>query len=359
MKKLTAIALLVALAVALHACRKTEKPTITSTISGQTVTLDLPPSVAPYFPGNDNFNRVATLGRVLFYDSHLSANNAVSCASCHKQAFGFADNTAFSFGFENGATKRNTPGITQMKPFGPFFWDGREQDLKNLIMLPVTNHVEMGIEDASVLPGKLAALPYYHNLFGKAFGDSSITVDRISEAVSLFLQAIGTGSQSRFEMFSSGAQSALNSQEAYGMTLFDNTYNCRSCHGGGPSGYSGNDEFRDIGLDSRPQDGGQGAITGNASDIGKFKVPNLRNVALTAPYMHDGRFTTLEQVVAHYSDSIKSSANLAPELRDQYGNAKSFNISDSDKAAIVAFLKTLTDYKTTTDDKFSSPFKVK
>ena len=171
MTKLTTIMLLVALVVVLYACRKSKSVVITSTISGQAVTLDLPASPAQYFTfgyKTDSLNRVATLGRVLFYDSHLSANNAVSCGSCHKQALGFADNTAFSFGFEHGLTKRNTPGITQLRQSGSFFWDGREDDLTHLIMLPVTNHVEMGIEDANVLPGKLAALSYYHSLFGQA-----------------------------------------------------------------------------------------------------------------------------------------------------------------------------------------------
>jgi len=360
MKKITAVALLVALVVVMYACRKTSPTITTTTISGQNVTLDLPVSTAKYFSGNDSFNRVATLGRVLFYDSHLSANNAISCGSCHKQALGFADNTAFSFGFLHEATARNTPGITQLRQDGSFFWDGREDNLDHLVMRPITNHVEMGVEDASVLPAKLAALPYYHNLFGYAFKDSTITLDKISAAVSLFLQSIGSfgNSQSRFEQYNSGVRSALNAQEIYGMTLFDDTYNCRSCHGGGSS-YSGNNTFKDIGLDTHPSDAGLGAVSGNSEDNGKFKVPNLRNVALTAPYMHDGRFATLEDVVEHYNHDIMPSANLASELKDPSGNPKTFNISTTDRDAIVAFLKALTDNSTATDPKFSNPFKVK
>ncbi len=357
MKKITALLSIVMLVLAAYSCKKHSG----STPSG-TVSLELPSTPYKYFSSgfnSDSLNRVATLGRVLFYDQHLSLNNSIACATCHKQAYGFADNSAFSAGYEGRLTGRNSPGITSMKLFGSLFWDGRETNLKNLIARPITNHVEMGIDNAEVLPSKLAALPYYGALFSSAFGTPDVTLDRISTAVSTFLTAIGPGSNmSRFEEYQAGLTSALTAQEIEGMNLFDIKYNCRSCHGGGSGGYSGIQDFKDIGLESVYTDVGRSAITGRSEDKGKFKVPNLRNVALTAPYMHDGRFNTLDEVVEHYSHNIKQSDNLDTAFKDQYGNARSFNISESDKKAIVAFLGTLTDYKTAVDVKFSNPFKI-
>lgn len=357
MKKQIIILSAAVIAITVYSCKKNTG----SSLSGN-VHLDLPATTAEYFPSggfqSDSLNRLATLGRVLFYDGHLSVNNAISCASCHKQAFGFADNSKFSIGFEGRLTGRNSPGITSMREFKSLFWDGRETSLKNLILRPVTNHVEMGIDDAGVLPAKLEKLSYYPQLFATAFGDPAITTDRISTAMSTFLLAVGPNtSMSRFEEYQAGITTALTAQEIEGMNLFDIKYNCRSCHGGGNGGYSGSEQFKDIGLDATYRDNGRGAITQMTADKGTFKVPNLRNVGLTAPYMHDGRFNTLDEVVEHYSHNINNSPNLDTALKDQYGHAKSFNINESDKKAIVAFLNSLTDYKTTTDPKFSNPFK--
>ncbi len=243
------------------------------------------------------------------------------------------------------------------------FWDGRETNLQNLVLRPITNHVEMGMVDPSELPGKLASLPYYSPLFTSAFGDPGITLTRMSSAVSVFLQSIQL-QPTRLDEYMAGNQAALTAQEIYGKYLFDTKYPCASCHNGGSftngSAYSGGGSgFRDIGLDANYTDLGRGEITGVASDNGTFKVPDLHNVSLTAPYMHDGRFTTLEEVVDHYNHGIQKSPNLDPLLTDKGGNAMILNISDDEKAAIVAFLKTLTDYGMVTDPKFSNPFKIK
>jgi cytochrome c peroxidase len=304
-------------------------------------------------------NRIATLGRVLFYDGHLSVNNAISCGSCHKQAFGFADNTTFSAGYEGRLTGRNSPGISSLSSFGSLFWDGRENVLQNLVFRPVTNHVEMGIDDLGVLPGKLAALPYYRQLFTDAYKGDNITLDRMSGAIALFMQSIGQRStQTRFDEYLMGRTSVLTGEELDGMILFDTKYNCASCHRGGGS-YYGNNTFRDIGLDPSYTDAGRAAITGRDEDRGTFKVPNLRNVAITGPYMHDGRYKTLDDVLEHYSRNIRNSKNLDTMFKDNTGNVKHFNISARDKKAMVAFMQTFTDHSTATDPKFSNPFKLK
>ena len=143
------------------------------------------------------------------------------------------------------------------------------------------------------------------------------------------------------------------------MTLFDSKYNCRSCHTLTGTIYYGETSFVDIGLDDASTDKGRGAISNNRADNGKFRVPTLHNIALTAPYMHDGRFTTLEQVIDHYSHTIHSSPNLDPRLKDASGAPPPPPISDDEKNALVAFLNTLTDHKMISDPKFSNPFKIK
>ena len=370
MKKISFLLSIVTLVVVAYSCKKT----LNSNLTG--ASLVLPATAYSYFPNNNpsgvnmgtlnpNFNldpnQVATLGRVLFYDGHLSVNNAISCGSCHKQALAFADNVPFSSGFEARPTKRNSIAITNVSQNNSFFWDGRENNIANLAMRPLSNHVEMGMEDANALAQKLAALPYYSQLFTNAFGDQQVTSDRISVAIGVFMQAI-TSNNSRLDQFSNGNTAALTAQEIQGKFLFDTKYPCGSCHnngGGGSGGYSGGGgtSFLDIGLDASYTDIGRGTITSQATDNGTFKVPNLRNVALTAPYMHDGRYKTLSDVLDHYNSGIICSPNLDTRLMDAPGHAMKMNISDQEKTAIIAFLCTLTDYQMVTDPKFSNPFK--
>lgn len=351
---LSAIALVT---TAIYSCKKNTTDSLPTT-----AVLDLPATPYTYQvgfgPSDPTLNYKATLGRVLFYDAHLSVNNAISCASCHKQSLGFADDKAFSIGYEGRLTKRNSPGLNSLAFSGSLFWDGRENNIMKLSLRPLSNHVEMGIEDIDALVSKVAALPYYNQLFAAAFDDATVTSDRISMAIGYFLSAINS-SNTRFDDYTAGNSSAMTAQEVEGMNLFDTKYPCGSCHNGGGGGYTSNGTFRDIGMDKVYTDLGRGTISGDPSDKGTFKVPNLRNVALTAPYMHDGRFKTLDEVIDHYSNGICNSQNLDTLLKDSNGNARHMNISDHDKQAMIAFLNTLTDYRMITDPKFSNPFKVK
>ena len=364
MKKLIAVCGIMLLIAVAYSCKKS------ATVSGGSVYLDLPSTPYPYYDSfaffqPDSMNRKATLGRVLFYDTHLSLNNAISCASCHKQEYSFADNVPFSVGYEGRLTKRNAPAVMNVQGRESFFWDGRERNINNLSVRPISNHVEMGITDPSTLPQKLAALPYYSSLFLSAYGDGQITIDRISDAISLFMQAINTA-PTRLDAYVGGDSSALTAQEVAGKALFDSKYNCANCHSGNGHGgmftnfYGGGGgaSFLDIGLDNNYVDLGKGEITGVATDNGTFNVPSLRNVALTAPYMHDGRYKTLSDVIDHYSHGIIKTPNLDPLLIDNSGNALQMNIPDQDKQAIIAFLNTLTDYQLTTAPRFSNPFKL-
>jgi cytochrome c peroxidase len=327
----------------------------------QDVSLDLPETPYSYDFATDN--DVPTLGRVLFYDKQLSRNNSVSCSSCHKQTLGFADNARFSLGFENQRTARNSMPIQNLQAndsssFPQFlFWDGRETILPVMVLKPIVNHVEMGIDDLDALADKLEQSPYYHELFIKAYGDAEITQQRIATALTSFLVSINT----RDTKFDRAMQTGegLSPLENEGKMLFEEKYDCNSCHQvEDPHGYLSAGTFANIGLDQVYADNGLGEITRQANDNGKFRIPSLRNVALTAPYMHDGRFETLDDVIEHYSENIQNNSNLDFRLRTNGGPAQ-FHISEHESKALVAFLNTLTDYKTISDPKFSDPFKLK
>ena len=367
MKKLITLSVL-AIATFFVACHKN------SVTPQGTVYLDLPSTVDHYYGFNvytqdSTPNFKATIGRVLFYDGHLSVNNVISCASCHKQGNSFADNTQFSTGFDGRPTKRNSIGIHNLvgfdtlmtkesiqSPGQPLFWDGRETILLNLVDRPITNHVEMGIADPNTLPSKLAALSIYQPLFFKAYGDSSISSSRISECLSFFMAAIQS-KKSRFDLSEIGMVT-LTAEEKNGEMLFNNKYPCGNCHHVFSNFYTFSD-FHDIGLDVNYSDMGLSAIDFSSQDKGKFRAPSLDNVALTAPYMHDGRFKTLSDVIDHYSHGINNSPNLDGMLRNADSSAMKMNISDGDKQALIAFLNTFTDYSTISDPKFSNPFKIK
>ncbi len=364
----------------------------------QTTYLDLPSTVDQYNLGIND--QIPTLGRVLFYDKQLSINNSVSCASCHKQSFAFTDNARFSKGFENILTSRNSMPIQNLSPFNsgvvlfgedgtrlannnlnfssevnsisngdtfiPFsgtslFWDGREKNLRTMVLRPIANHVEMGISDLDKLAVKLSSIPYYKDLFFKAYGSEEVTVDKISEGLTSFLQSI-TSNQTKLDKSMTGAVQ-LSALEQQGQFLFVDIYECNACHQvQNPVGYlfAQGGVFANIGLDATTTDNGLENVTKFSTDAGKFKIPSLRNVALTAPYMHDGRFADLESVMEHYSTGLQDNPNLDTRLRSSStGSALRLNISPGEKKAIIAFLNTLTDHTMITDPKFSNPFKAK
>ena len=321
-------------------------------------------------------DEVPTLGRVLFYDTRLSVNNTVSCASCHIQSLAFADNKKLSIGFYGEHTSRNSMAIQNivdnnfMVSFDSIgmmveptalFWDGREKILQTMVMEPIQSHIEMGTTDLGQLATELAQIEMYQTLFSNAFPGQTITPQNLATALSAFLVSIRS-TASKFDKHLNGSET-LTQLEAMGKDLFFDKYNCNSCHQlqspvngyqlAGPGEFGG---FADIGLDEVPADEGLFKVTGAETDNGKFKIPSLRNVALTSPYMHDGRFETLEEVIDHYSEAINESASLDARLREPTGEAKKFNIPIEDKQAIIAFLNTMTDFQMITDQKFSDPF---
>ena len=307
----------------------------------------------------------ATLGRVLFYDKVLSINNSIACASCHKQEFAFSDNTALSTGFAGGHTGRNSMSLINAKyyPNGRFFWDQRAASLEIQTLMPVQDGIEMGMR-LDTLVNRLNNTPHYPVLFQRAFGNETINSDRISKALAQFVRSI-ISYQSKFDagrqQIPPGQDPILTpyinftQQENQGKQLFFSPATaCNSCHGT-ETFTAPND--RNNGIENPSIDRGVGGVSNIPLQVGNFKITSLRNIELTGPYMHDGRFNTLEQVIEHYDSGVQPNPNLAPQLRNPNGTPKRLNLSANDKSALVAFLKTLTDRNITADIKFANPFK--
>lgn len=300
-------------------------------------------------------NDVATLGRVLFYDKKLSKNNSISCASCHKQHKAFADGTALSEGFGGKKTTRNSMSLVNPIMNNSFFWDSRQHSLKQLTFEPITNHIEMGIEDMQTLVYKLENVDYYANLFENAYGDNNVTPEKIAEAMSQFVASIFTR-DSKFDEVIENSSAGLSGLEMHGMALFfsDRT-NCSGCHSGlnfsapdVPGGaYQQSEGTANIGLEVEYADNGKGS--------GKFKIPSLRNIALTGPYMHDGRFNTLREVLEHYNEDVNPHTHLDSKLKEN-GTPIKMNLTELDLDALEAFLVTLTSKSITTNPMYGNPF---
>ena len=289
------------------------------------------------------------LGRRLFFDPILSGDNSISCGSCHFQQFGFTDSLRqFSSGIDNFAGTRNSMPIMNLGWERNFFWDGGASNLESQVIGPIENPIEMH-ETLSNALSELNAHPEYPALFRQAFGSEIINTANLIKAIAQFERTLISGN-SRFDKFMQQGM-PLTVQEIRGMDLFIDFQkgDCVHCHVLGST--FTDHEFRNNGLDSVSEDEGRGRITLLATDYGKFKTPGLRNIAVTGPYMHDGRFATLEQVLEHYNTGIKPHPNLDPRLSDVTpGRMTSQDIQD-----IVAFLNTLTDEEFLTNPNFKKP----
>ena len=302
-------------------------------------------------------NAAATLGRTLFYDKRLSLNQTISCSSCHQREHGFSDGRKFSVGFQGGLTGRNSMGLSNARWYQrrAFFWDERAATLEDQVLQPIQNSVEMGM----TLPGlveRLGAEPFYATLFTSAFGTETVTSDRISRALAQFVRSI-ISTKSKFDVGAATGFANFTMQENQGRQIFNGLGNCTSCHG--TDNFVPGPNINNNGLEFPYVDLGRGGITGLTTDNGLFKVPSLRNIELTAPYMHDGRFATLEEVVEFYNSGVVDNPNLSPPLRNPPPGPptpRRLNLTTVQKAALVAFLRTLTDTSVTTDAKFADPF---
>lgn len=284
------------------------------------------------------------LGRRLFHESRLSINNSVSCASCHQEPAGFSDVRRFSLGAEGQVGKRRSMPLANLAWQKSFFWDGRSSSLREQVLMPIVDPHEMGETPANVVT-KLAVDPVYQQGFAKAFGSPGLTVERLAMALEQFLLT-RLSHESRFDL-ALRRSGELTEEEKRGLQLFVTEHaperglrgaDCFHCHGGMLFTDNG---FHDNGLDLGEFDLGRMTVTGDEADRGKFKTPSLRNVALRAPYMHDGRFATLEEVVEHYDSGVRRRPNLDANLAKH--PAGGLGLSELEKLELVAFLRTLTD----------------
>jgi cytochrome c peroxidase len=300
------------------------------------------------------------LGRMLFYEPKLSATNTVSCANCHKQEKAFTDGLPFSKGIDEVLTTRSSMSLANLLWTRKFFWDGRATGLEVQAMVPLTNPHEMG-QSLEISAKKLSKAPGYPALFKLVYGDKKITGDRIVKAISQFERTL-ISSNSRYDKYLNNTYKPT-AEEMDGMLLFNSDpqpeigirgANCAHCHGG-VKNYM--ELFHNNGLDSIPKDAGIAEFTGLATDEGRFKVPTLRNIALTAPYMHDGRFKTLDEVLDHYSEHIQESAGLSTFLRNESNEpgGTSLKLEYYEKKEIIAFLNMLTDSTFITNPAFADP----
>ncbi len=347
---------------------------------------------------------IATLGRVLFYDTRLSLNNKVACASCHKQQNAFADGNALSPGFKGMQTTRNSMALANPALNNSLFWDSRTANLQELALEPVKNHIEMGMEEMEHLTVKLEQTDFYPELFKKAYNSEAITPNRVANALAHFLMSM-VSYNSKFDQGLYSDFSNFNALELEGKTLFfSEKTQCASCHSGvnfsAPdislrnnfNHFNDNPNvassvahlfedpqmeevgflFKSLSPDPDPEEPinpySNREISGTANiglDVnyadngrgnGRFRIPTLRNIELTGPYMHDGRFNTLEEVVDHYAGDIQPHRHLDSKFKTSDGNVAPVDLTAHEKQALTAFLRTLTDKEFVTDEKFSNPF---
>ena len=316
-------------------------------------------------PRNDPpTDRIATLGRVLFHDRALSINDTVSCATCHRAADGFSDPARFSSGFGGGLTTSHAMRLGNLRYYRPgtMFWDKRAATVEVQAGQPVQNSVEMGFDSLhgglAAVEAKLQALPYYPELFLAAFGDTTVTEARIRRAIAQFERAM-VSSRSRWDTAYTAVYNAslpdkglslplagFTAQEERGRVLFmlappQGGVGCAACHQ--PPTFALGPGSLSNGLD--------------AGETVVFKSPSLKSVGRSGAFMHDGRFTTLAQVVEHYNSGVQLGAALDNRLIAGNGQPRRLNLSDADKAALVAFMLTLDDTALAADARFSDPFR--
>jgi len=277
----------------------------------------------------------AQLGEALFNDKILSSDFSISCASCHNANFAFADTVAFSKGVANKIARRNTPTAMNMAARSIFFFDGRATSLEEQALGPIENPDEMNLKIDSAIK-RLRANNYYSKAFEKIFNEQP-NKENLTQAIASFERTLETG-DSEYDAFAKGNKNIFSKAALRGKNIFIGKGKCFDCHSGVDFT---NDEFRNIGLFNEQilADKGRFEITKNIADLGKFKVPGLRNVAITAPYMHNGMFKTLSEVVNYYNEPNKIVLNSIG--RDTA--VTSLNLSQSEQNDLVAFLESLTD----------------
>ncbi|MEZ4858964.1 MAG: cytochrome c peroxidase [Flavobacteriaceae bacterium] len=328
----------------LVACNKEDGGTYTATPFILEIPSNFEQNILPPIIPEDNPLTVEgiALGKKLFFDPILSANNTQSCADCHSPQSGFSDARRFSVGINGSLGTRNSMPLHNLawNYTGKFFWDGRVNSLEEQIFEPVTNPIEM----ANTWPNAVASLQnttVYPPLFEAAFGTITIDSIKVSKAIAQFVRTL-VSANSRFDQFQRG-EIDLTPSEANGLSVFldESRGDCFHCHGNPLNPLWADNIFHNNGLDEFFTDKGLSNATGDPRDDGKFKSPSLRNLAFTAPYMHDGRFATLEEVINHYSEGLVYSETIDPLMKKVAEGG--VQLTEEDKADLKAFLLSLSD----------------
>jgi cytochrome c peroxidase len=302
------------------------------------------------------------LGRQLFYDTRLSRNDSIACATCHQPQLAFSDGKAKAVGIGGKIHARSSMALVNLLWSKQFFWDGRVGSLEAQALIPIQDPQEMDLPIPQLLD-KLQKIAEYPPMFKKAFGSTKITASNVAKALAQFERTLISGN-ARYDQIVSG-QVMATEREKQAIQLFMTHPipeagirggNCGDCHGGYLTQLN---TFHNNGLDQEPSDLGLGAISGKRFDKGKMKAPSLRNIALTAPYMHDGRFKTLREVLDHYNEHLQASPYLDPLLVEATNevDGQSLLLTEAEKESIMLFLNMLTDSSFINNPKFANPFK--
>jgi len=358
MQKILAISVV---ALILFGCRK-DKLFVTEKMTPYV--LDIP-SHFPQMPiPADNPMTVegVALGRKLFYDVRLSLDNSISCGSCHQADNGFSDPLQFSLGVGGAVGERHSMALVNLGWQNSFFWDGRAQTLEELVLEPVPNPIEMHLEWPDAV-SRIESDAIYPDMFYAAFGEDGISKEKTAKAIAQFLRTMISGKSKYDVMYkvqnslplSAEEQTIMNNitvEEWAGMDVFFSLTggDCLHCHDGPLMHVN---LFSNNGLDATFDDEGRYLVSGNTNDLGKFKVPSLRNIELTAPYMHDGRFQTLDDVIFHYSFGIEHSSTLDPMIEFAFQGGVQLDLPA--RELLKTFLKTFTDHEFINNPDFRAP----
>ena len=361
--KAAVLTILAAFVLVLKSCDRDpdpEDPTIVEDEGPIPYEFEIPPGFPlPFLPEDNPLTEEGIqLGRRLFYDPILSRDYSISCATCHKQELGFADDEALSTGIDGKKTDRNSMAIVNMAWVEDFFWDGRSPNLVHQAYQPVVHPHEMDLKWPVALE-RLNGHQEYPKLFKKAFDVETIDSVHVAKAIEQFELTL-VSSDSKYDR-SLGLGIGFTPLERDGWIFFIDEYtgDCAShCH------VTSNNLMADLrlldnGLDAVYTDLGLGGVDGNPINMGKFRVPTLRNIMVTGPWMHDGRFDTMEEVLDFYSEHVQQSPNRSPDMIP-HDNTTSSNdgnryLTDYEKEAIIAFLHTFTDSTFLTNPDFANP----
>ncbi|CAN5612883.1 cytochrome c peroxidase [soil metagenome] len=294
------------------------------------------------YSSNPKKAEVFELGRKLFYDPIISIDSSIACVSCHHQHLAFSDSTAFSTGVNNKLGLRNSPALINLAWQPHFMWDGGINHIEVMPLAPITDSLEMAIPFKDLL-NRLNQNEYYKKEFQLAWGTDSISDQTLLWSLTQFIAAL-ISSDSPFDQYKKGNSSALQTDQIQGMKLFEN--HCSSCH---QMPLFTTYRFANNGTYQEGKDPGREIISQKLEDRGKFKIPSLRNIAFTAPYMHDGRYKTLEDVLIHYTSTIAYDLSVDKELKG------AVPLTNSEQKKIISFLHSLSDQKFIHNTYFSNP----